>query len=131
LHLGNSAMKRILNVDDDPMIRTLVREILQAAQYEVTSASDGFEAFKLIDAEPRPIGLSAVILDVEMPGMSGLDVLTRLKVHSDTQNIPVIMLTCQSAPEDFMTGYNIGAAYYITKPFTREQLLYGLNLVGA
>ena len=122
--------KKILNVDDDPTIRMLVREILQAANFEVVSAGDGYEALKLVDAEPRPVGLSCIILDVEMPGMSGLDVLTRLKLHSDTQNVPVVMLTCQSTPEDFMQGYNLGAAYYITKPFTREQLLYGLNMIG-
>lgn len=123
--------KRILNVDDDPTIRTLVREILLASRFDVLTACDGFDALKLLEAEPRPVRLDAIILDVEMPGMSGLDLLTRLKLHRDTQDIPVIMLTCQTAPEDVMSGYNVGAAYYITKPFTREQLLYGLNLVGA
>ena len=122
--------KRIMNVDDDPTIRLLVREILQAAGFEVLSAADGMEALSLLENEVRPIELNCIILDVEMPGMSGLDVLTRLKVHVDTQNIPVVMLTCQSTPEDVMQGYNLGAAYYITKPFTREQLLYGLNMIG-
>ena len=122
--------KRILSVDDDPNVRTLVREMLGASGYEVITASDGPEALKIIEAEPRPLDLSAFILDVEMPGMSGLDLLTRLKIHADTQNIPVIMLTCQSTPEDVMNGYNVGAAYYVTKPFTREQLVYGLTLVG-
>lgn len=123
-------VKKILNVDDDPLIRTLVREILLAANFEVISASDGFEALQLIEKEPKPLDLACVILDVEMPGMSGLDVLTRLRLHTETQDVPVIMLTCQSAPEDVMTGYNVGASYYITKPFTPQQLMYGLNLVG-
>jgi DNA-binding response OmpR family regulator len=122
--------KRVMNVDDDPTIRTLVREILLASGFEVLTAEDGVKALELLEAETKPIRLDAIILDVEMPGMSGLDVLTRLKLHRDTEKIPVIMLTCQSAPEDVMSGYNVGAAYYITKPFTREQLLYGLNLVG-
>jgi len=122
--------KRIMNVDDDPTIRSLVRDILLAANFDVLSASDGFEALKLVDQEPRPITLSCIVLDVEMPGMSGLDVLTRLRLHQDTANIPVIMLTCQSNPEDVMDGYNVGANYYITKPFTPQQLLYGLELVG-
>ena len=123
-------LKKIMNVDDDPMIRSLVRDILIASNFDVMSASDGYEALKLIDQEPRPVGISAIILDVEMPGMSGLDVLTRLRLHQDTATIPVIMLTCQSNPEDVMEGYNVGASYYITKPFTPQQLLYGLELVG-
>ena len=122
--------QRILNVDDDPMVRNLVRTMLEASGFEVLSAENGTEAFKLIDQQERPIPLSCIILDVEMPGMNGFDILTRLKLHADTQNIPVIMLTCQSSPEDFMSGYNVGANYYITKPFTREQLLYGIKLVS-
>jgi len=123
-------MKRILNVDDDPTIRSLVRDILEASNFDVVSAADGYEALKLIEQEQKPLGLSCIILDVEMPGMSGLDVLTRLRLHQDTSSIPVIMLTCQSNPEDVMEGYNVGASYYITKPFTPQQLLYGLSLVG-
>ena len=121
--------KKILSVDDDPMIRSLVRAILEASSFDVMVAENGPEAFRILDAENRPLDLSCIILDVQMPGMSGFDVLTRLKLHADTQNIPVIMLTCQSSPEDFVSGYNIGADYYITKPFTREQLLYGISLV--
>ncbi|MCB0360340.1 MAG: response regulator [Bdellovibrionales bacterium] len=121
--------KRILNVDDDPMIRELVRAILESSEFEVLSAENGTEAIELLEHEKRPIDLTCIVLDVQMPDMSGFDVLTRLKLHADTQNIPVIMLTCQSSPDDFMNGYNIGADYYITKPFTREQLIYGINLV--
>lgn len=122
--------KRIMNVDDDPTIRALVRDILLASAFDVVTASDGFEALKLIEQEPKPMDLSCIILDVEMPGMSGLDVLTRLRLHQETANIPVIMLTCQSNPEDVLDGYNVGASYYITKPFTPDQLIHGLKLVG-
>ena len=121
--------QRILSVDDDPMIRNLVRAILEASSFNVLTAENGEDAFKIIDSESRPLDLACIILDVQMPGMNGFDVLTRLKLHTDTQKIPVIMLTCQSSPEDFVSGYNIGADYYITKPFTREQLLYGISLV--
>jgi DNA-binding response OmpR family regulator len=121
--------RKVLNVDDDVMVRTLVREILQSAEYEVVSAPDAFEALRLLEGESAAPHFSCIVLDVEMPGMNGLDLLTRLKLHANTQNIPVIMLTCQASPEDFMTGYNIGASYYITKPFTREQLLFGIELV--
>ena len=120
--------KRILSADDDPMVRNLVRAILEAEEFEVLAATNGEEAVQIIDRESRPIDLYCVLLDVEMPRMNGFDVLTRLRLHKETENIPVIMLTCQSNPEDLMTGYQFGADYYITKPFTREQLLHGIKL---
>lgn len=122
---------KIFNVDDDPMIRTLVREILEAEAFEVISAANGDEAFALLQSMEKPLTVGLFVLDVEMPGMSGLEIAAKLKTQAQTRNIPVIMLTCQSAPEDFMSGYNAGADYYITKPFTREQLLYGIKLVTA
>lgn len=121
--------KRALVVDDDPMIRAMVQAILEAEGYQVVIAEDGQAAVDVLDSEPRPIQFNLILLDVVMPGMNGLDVLTRVKLHSHTQSIPVIMLTGESKADDIMAGYEVGADYYITKPFTRQQLLYGLNLV--
>lgn len=120
---------RILIVDDDPMIRGLVQAILEDEGFEVVQAEDGKIAVELLDKEPRPINFRMLVLDVMMPGMNGLDVLTRLKLHSHTENLPVLMLTGEDKADDIMAGYSVGADYYITKPFTRQQLLYGLNLV--
>ena len=120
---------RILVVDDDPMIRGLVKAIMEDEGYQVELAEDGKIGVELLDSEPRPIDIKLIILDVMMPGMNGLDVLTRLKLHSHTSNIPVLMLTGEDKADDIMAGYSVGADYYITKPFTRQQLLYGLNLV--
>lgn len=119
----------ILSVDDDPMIRNLVKVILEGEKFDVISASDGQEAFKILEEEGVANRLLGIILDVQMPGMNGFDVLTKLKIHSNTQDIPVVMLTCQSDTVDFMNGYQYGADYYITKPFTREQLLYGVDII--
>lgn len=121
--------KRILIVDDDPMIRGLVQAILEGEGFEVVAADDGPKAIEILDTEPRPINFSLVILDVMMPGMNGLDVLTRMRLHAHTQKLPVVMLTGEDKAEDIMAGYSVGADYYITKPFTRQQLLYGINLV--
>ena len=121
--------KRVLIVDDDPMIRNLVQAILESAGFTVTAADDGPKAVEILDSEPRPISFKLVILDVMMPGMNGLDVLTRMKLHQHTQGIPVIMLTGEDKPEDLMNGYAVGADYYMTKPFTRQQLLHGIELV--
>ena len=121
--------QRVLVVDDDLMIRGLVKAILQDAGYEIVLAEDGKIAVDLLDREPQPLDYCLVVLDVVMPGMNGLDVLTRLKLHPHTSDLPVLMLTGEDKAEDIMAGYSVGADYYITKPFTRQQLLYGVNLV--
>lgn len=121
--------KRILIVDDDPMIRGLVRTMLEAEGFEVVAAEHGQEGIDILDNEPQPIDFCLVLLDVVMPGVNGLDVLTRMKLHAHTESLPVIMLTGEDKTEDIMAGYNVGADYYITKPFTRQQLLFGLDLV--
>lgn len=121
--------KRVLIVDDDSDIRRMVRSILEAEGYEVVEADDGLKAVSVLANEPRPINFRMVVLDVMMPGMNGLDVLTRIKLHSDTSKIPVLMLTAEARTEDLMAGYAQGAEYYVTKPFTRQQLLYGLSMV--
>ena len=121
--------KRILVIDDDPMIRGLVKAMLEAEGFEAVLVEDGAKGVELLDNEPRPIDFCLVILDVVMPGMNGLEVLTRLRLQPHTETIPVLMLTGESKAEDIMAGYNVGADYYITKPFTRQQLLFGLDLV--
>ena len=120
---------KVLIVDDDPMIRNLVQAILESAGFEVLAAEDGQHGLDLIEAEQRPLDFSFIVLDVVMPGMNGLDVLTRLRLHPETQAVPVIMLTGEDKAENILAGYSVGADYYITKPFTRQQLLYGVDLV--
>jgi DNA-binding response OmpR family regulator len=63
-----------------------------------------------------------------MPEMSGLEVLQRIKNDSATGLLPVILVTAKTHDEDVLSGYQYGADYYITKPFTAKQLLYGVNL---
>ena len=111
------------------MIRGLVKAILEDSGFETVLVEDGRLAVDLLDREPRPLDYCLLVLDVVMPGMNGLDVLTRLKLHSHTSSLPVLMLTGEDKAEDIMAGYSVGADYYITKPFTRQQLLYGVNLV--
>ncbi len=120
--------KRILSIDDNATFRDIIKTMLEASGYEVLLAEDADAAFNILNKEPRPIDLFCIILDVEMPGMCGWDVLTKLKIHEDTKNIPVIMLTGEAEAEDMITGYQIGANYYITKPFKREQLIYGIQM---
>lgn len=121
--------KRVLAVDDDPMVRGLVKSILEAEGFEVVTAENGVAAVELLDKESRPLEFAFIVLDVVMPGMNGLDVLTRLKLHSHTSAIPVMMLTGEDKAEDMMAGYSVGADLYVTKPFSRQQLVRGARLV--
>lgn len=121
--------KNILVIDDDPMIRDLVQSMLEAEGFEVTLAENGEEGVGIVEEKESAEHFSLVVCDVVMPGMNGLDVVTKLKLSPDTQGIPILMLTGEDKAEDIMAGYSVGADYYITKPFTRQQLLFGLEIV--
>jgi DNA-binding response OmpR family regulator len=119
--------KEVLLIDDDPVIRSLVQTILEMETFSVTTAEHGRQGAEIVEGGAKKFDL--IIVDRQMPEMSGLDFLTRIKLKSDTATVPTIMLTGESRPEDIMAGYEVGADYYITKPFTRQQLIYGLELV--
>ncbi len=117
--------RTITVVDDNPDIVTIVKTILEGKRYEVVCASSGQELFNgLGDHKP-----DLIILDIMMPQMDGLEVLTRLKGATETSSIPVILLTAKVQYEDVLGGYKLGADYYITKPFTSTQLLNGIKLL--
>lgn len=121
--------KKVLAVDDDPMIRGLLREMLTAQGYEVTLAEDGPSGLEALKHKDLTDGLFLIILDVVMPGLTGLELLSKVKEDNLAPSVPVIMLTGEARTEDILAGYNKGADYYITKPFTRQQLLHGVTLV--
>ena len=119
-------MKRtILVVDDNPDSIMILRSILEMHGFIVRVAESGREALEQLEADKPDV----VLLDVMMPEMSGLEVLERIKTTHSTSRIPVIMVTAKIHDEDVMTGYQHGADYYITKPCTAKQLLYGIGLV--
>ena len=120
--------KKVLAVDDDTVIREIVKQILENEGYEVILKQNGQEAFEFLDNQSKPLDLSLIILDVMMPGMTGIDILTRLKLHSHTNQIPVMMLTGEDKSDDLVAGYQTGADLYVTKPFTRQQLLRSIKL---
>ncbi|OGQ51433.1 MAG: hypothetical protein A3I10_03390 [Deltaproteobacteria bacterium RIFCSPLOWO2_02_FULL_57_26] len=117
--------KTIMVVDDNPDIVTIVKTILEGRGYRVQCAYSGLEVFTLLE-EQRP---DLIILDIMLPQMDGLEVLTKVKGTPDTSSIPVILLTAKVQYEDVLGGYKLGADYYITKPFTSTQLINGINLL--
>lgn len=117
--------KTIMVVDDNRDIVTIVKTILESQGYNVVSAYSGQGLLSRLDGQ-RP---DLIVLDIMMPQMDGLEVLRKLKGGPETASIPVILLTAKVLPEDILRGYERGADYYITKPFTPAQLINGVNLV--
>jgi DNA-binding response OmpR family regulator len=113
-----TGMKRghVLVVDDDPDIRSLVKELLERQGYGVTEASNGKEALRALYATSPDV----VLLDVSMPDLDGWQTLERIR---DLSDVPVAMLTARAAELEKVRGLKAGADDYITKPFGRQELL--------
>ncbi|MBM4188853.1 MAG: response regulator [Gemmatimonadetes bacterium] len=109
---------RILVVDDEPDITALVAYHLAKAGYRVTTASNGSDALKAA-AEQRP---DAIVLDLMLPGLSGLDVLQALRKNDQTKDVGVILLTARREEADRVRGLSLGADDYLTKPFSPNEL---------
>ncbi len=113
---------RILIVDDDAKLCRLVHDYLQPLGYEVAAAHTGPSGLDLALREP----FAAVILDVMLPGMDGLQVLRQLRVNS---NVPVLMLTGRGEEPDRIVGLELGADDYLPKTFSTRELLARLRAV--
>jgi DNA-binding response OmpR family regulator len=111
----DAASRLVLIVDDDEMIRRLVRTVLEADDFEVIEAKDGQQALGMID-DKRP---AVVVLDVMMPGLNGVDVCRRL----DHDNVKVIILTARDDADLAEECMAAGADAFLTKPFSSIQLL--------
>lgn len=110
----------ILVVDDEPINLRVLTNFLELQHYKVTQANDGLEALDLIE---RGIKFDVVILDVMMPRMSGYEVCQTLRHSFMPHQLPVVMLTAKNQSSDLVTGLEAGANDYLTKPFSKEELL--------
>jgi CheY-like chemotaxis protein len=117
--------RSILVVDDEPDSLDLLCAILAARGHSAIPAQGGAEALQRI-GERIP---DLILLDVMMPQMSGLQLLEHLRRSPRTARIPIILVTAKRQDDDVIIGYQLGADYYITKPCTAAQLMYGLDLV--
>ncbi len=117
--------KKVLVVDDEEVIRKFLRIHLINWGYEVKEAVDGVEALEQLGHNDFDV----LICDIIMPNKDGWEVLKEVKSNPKMKNIPVIVLTAKDEDSDIFKGYELGADYYITKPFTKAQLLYGLKLM--
>src|SRR5215218_1405394 len=115
-------MKQILVVDDEPRIAEICRDYLERAGFKVTLAANGTDALALARTK-RP---DLVVLDLGLPKLDGLDVTRALRKHS---NVPIIMLTARVEESDKVTGLELGADDYLTKPFSPKELVARVRAV--
>src|SRR5271165_7471284 len=108
---------RILVVDDEPAVQNALHRALTLEHYDVTKAYDGHEALERLGAAPY----EAVILDIAMPRVDGLEVCRRLREGGDST--PVLMLTARGEVDDRVAGLDVGADDYLVKPFALRELL--------
>ena len=111
-------MASILCVDDDDTIRFLLHHILQTAGYDTTTCDNGDHALELV-AQDAP---DLLVLDLEMPGLSGFEVCRRLKANPFTAGIPILMVTAQNDIDSKVAGFEAGADDYLGKPFLPQEL---------
>jgi CheY-like chemotaxis protein len=117
--------KKVLIVDDEEIIRKFLRINLLKLGYEVKEAIDGVQALEQLGNDNYDL----LICDILMPNKDGWQVLKEMRSNPKTKDIPVIVLTAKNEDTDMFKGYDLGANYYMTKPFTKEQLLFGLKLM--
>ena len=110
---------RLLIVDDKVATRYALRRRLESHGYEVLEAGTGGEGLELIDS----VNIDALILDVNLPDMSGFDIVRKLRADPDLQDLPVIMITSRIAQKHRDHAAQLGVEHYLGKPYSEEKLL--------
>lgn len=116
--------KVILVVEDDSDSRAALCTMLEALGYSHLSFASGKEALAAVKGQ----NIDLALLDIMMPEMNGYEVLRQLKQIPDFKDLPCIMVTAKDQDSEILEGYQYGADYYITKPFTTKQLEYGIKI---
>lgn len=111
--------ENILIVDDEPHLAFLLAEVLADAGYDAHTIDNGHDALETVHRDPPDL----MLLDVQMPGLDGFEVATRLKADPATASIPIIMLSAMAGRGARVIGLESGAEDYLAKPFDRVELL--------
>jgi DNA-binding response OmpR family regulator len=117
--------RKVLIVDDEEVVRNFLRIHLAKLGYEVKEAGDGEQAIEELEKDDFDL----LICDILMPKKGGWEVIKEVRTNSKTKHLPVIVLKAKNEQTDMFKGYDLGANYYMTKPFTKAELLYGLRLM--
>ena len=117
--------KKVLVVDDEAVVRMCLKTYLDGWGFEVKEAVDGQVALEQLGKEDFDL----LISDILMPKKDGWEVIKEIRSNPRMKNIPIIVLTAKNEDADMFKGYDLGANYYITKPFSKAQLQYGIQLM--
>jgi two-component system alkaline phosphatase synthesis response regulator PhoP/two-component system response regulator VicR len=120
-----SSRLKILISDDEPFVLRLLQVHFERRNFDVRTATNGREALDLLQQEIPDVCL----LDVMMPYVSGLEVLTKIRSNPETESLPVFMLTVKAQVEEIVEGYHRGADMYLTKPFDPEEIVRYVELI--
>ncbi len=121
-------MSRALVVDDSRAMRSILSKALVESGFEVVQAANGREALETMDREG--LAFSLVLLDWNMPEISGIEVLEKLRSRSELNGVRMVMVTTETEIEQMARALEAGADEYVMKPFTREALEDKLRLIG-
>lgn len=119
------AKEKILAVDDDPDILKLLQYNLEKEGFSVITAANGQEALRLVRSQPP----QAIILDLMLPEVDGLEVCRQIKRDESLSQVPILMLTAKGEEVDRVVGFELGADDYITKPFSPRELVLRLKAI--
>jgi DNA-binding NarL/FixJ family response regulator len=111
--------KKLLLIDDDPNLVLLVKDYLEFQGYEVTTSNNGKEALKLLESEVPDM----IICDIMMPEVDGYGFVEELRKNTNTSWIPLLFLSAKGQSQDRIKGLNLGADFYMVKPFEPEELV--------
>ena len=113
------AKAKILVVEDDALVRELIEKALGSHGYEVSQAIDGIDGLMKFERDKPDL----MIVDMMMPRMDGMTLVRAIKGNQDAKAVPIIFLTAKSDARSMIDGINVGAKYYLTKPFQIEDLV--------
>ena len=111
---------KVLIVDDSSVTRKIIKAVIDELKMESEEAEDGIDALEVISHKYKELDL--ILLDWNMPEMNGYDVLVELKSSDKYKDIPVMMVTTEAQRSNIVAAIRMGAANYLTKPFTVEEL---------
>ncbi len=117
---------RVLIADDDPVMRHLLAAIVKQQQCEVVIASDGREAYRVLQADSE---FRAAILDISMPFLEGLDLVHYMRSEKRLMKIPIMIITAEENLKLMADSFSAGATAFLPKPFTSEQLESAIRML--
>ena len=117
---------RVLIADDDPVMRHLLAAVVKQQQCEVVIASDGREAYRILQADAK---FRAAILDINMPFLEGLDLVQYMRSERRLSRIPIMIVTAEENIKLMSESFSAGATAFLPKPFTPEQLESAIRML--